>query len=142
MKKLALFWLVTIAAIPLVCAEDNAVIPEGVFQRGRQVFEAKECFRCHTVQGAKFPDRGELSVELIDIGPAAHGAWTRDQFGAAIMNPQHMVSPQFQKAMIIVGDKLAAENSPMPNFNDVLTVQDLIHLVSFLAESSASGADQ
>ena len=81
-------------------------------------------------------------VELIEIGPSGHGSWTRDDFGAAIMNPQHMVSPQYQRAMIIVGDKLAAENSPMPNFNDVLTVQDLIHLVSFLAESSAGDAGQ
>ena len=35
--------------------------------------------------------------------------------------------------MITQDDKLKAENSPMPGFNDILSVSDLIHLTTFLA---------
>lgn len=38
--------------------------------------------------------------------------------------------------MVRIGDRLGEVNSPMLNFNDKLTVQELIDLVTFLEEKS------
>lgn len=113
------------------------VFPRGNSAEGRKTFEAKQCFRCHVIEGLKFPEAEATDFELISLNGENQDGWTRDDFAAAIMNPDHLVSPDYQKAMIIIGDKLAAENSPMPAFNELLTVKDLISLVTFLEEQLA-----
>lgn len=110
------------------------VFPRGNSAEGRKTFEAKQCFRCHVIEGLKFPEVEAADFERILLNGDNQEGWTRDHFAAAIMNPDHLVSPDYQKAMIIIGDKLAAENSPMPASNELLTVKDLIALVTFLEE--------
>lgn len=115
----------------------TGVFPRGNSAEGRKTFEAKQCFRCHVIDGLKFPEVEAADFERIPLNGDNQEGWTRDDFAAAIMNPDHLVSPDYQKAMIIIGDRLAAENSPMPAFNELLAVKDLIALVTFLEEQLA-----
>jgi len=137
MKKLA---ILIVAAAPLAFAADqedpNRVVPAGSPDKGKEVFIAKRCYRCHTVEEEKLPESDLPAIHHIHLGGTAFAGWTRDRFAAEIMNPEHFISPQHQAAMIRVGDRLGAENSPMPHFNDALTVADLIALASYLEERS------
>lgn len=122
--------------------EKTQIVPEGDPGKGRELFEHKQCFRCHTVEGQKFPDADLPGVDFIHLGGANNRGWNRDLYAAQVMDPQHLISPDHQKAMAIVGDRLGAENSPMPDFKQALTVGDMIDLATYLAERSALFRDK
>lgn len=113
------------------------VLPKGDPAEGRTLFESKQCYRCHTVEGQRFPDAEIEGIEFIHLAGANNKGWDRDLFASQIMDPQHLISPDHQKAMLIVGDRLGAENSPMPDFTKALTVRELIDLAAYLEERSA-----
>jgi len=116
----------------LTAADEAQVIPEGKVNAGKTLFVEKGCYKCHTADDITLPQSG-LSQELfIELGVKKHEGWSRDSFARSILNPNHTVSEEYRKVMITLGDKLKAENSPMPGFNDILSVSDLIHLTTFL----------
>lgn len=119
----------------LQCEEDNQfrpVIPKGREAAGKTLFVEKGCYQCHAAGGIELPVSKLEETLIIRLGEARQKNWTRDDFARAILNPNHTVSPDYEKAMIILGDHFKAVNSPMPGFNDILTASDLIHLTTFL----------
>lgn len=116
--------------------ETTPVIPIGDGGKGRTLFEEKLCSRCHTVEGAKFPDSDLPAIDFIPLASNNNRGWNRDFYAAQIMNPQHLISPEHQKVMVRIGDRLGEVTSPMLNFNKNLTVQELIDIVTFLEEKS------
>lgn len=112
--------------------EKNTIIPEGSITAGKTLFVGKGCYQCHIADGIKAP-ASDLDENLtIDLGGQDHANWTRDQFARSIMSPNHTVSEEYRKIMMSLGANFEAENSPMPGFNDMLTLSDLIHLTTFL----------
>ena len=112
--------------------QTTGIVPKGDASVGLSTFIDKGCFKCHIAGKAKLPDLTVPSKLSIQLGGAERQNWSRDQFARAIMNPNHAVAPEYHIARIVVGDKLGAENSPMPAFNDILTLKDLINLTTFL----------
>ncbi|MEM9018081.1 MAG: hypothetical protein AAGC68_13785 [Verrucomicrobiota bacterium] len=110
----------------------KTIIPAGSEAAGQTLFVEKGCYQCHVAGELKTPVSDLEETLTIDLGGNEHAGWSRDDFAKAIMNPNHTVSPKYQKIMVILGDRLKAENSPMPGFNDQLIVSDLIHLATFL----------
>jgi len=110
----------------------KTVVPPGSEAAGETLFVERGCYQCHTAGDVRFPPSELEETLFIELGTKEYAGWTRDDFARAIMNPNHTVSPEYHKIMIILGDKLKAENSPMPGFNDLLTVSDLVHLATFL----------
>ncbi len=127
-----------IALLQVVIAQDvtenEKVIPKGDAVQGRTSFESKQCYRCHTVEGQRFPDPEVSGIEMVHLGGENNKGWDRDLYATQIMNPQHLISPDHQKAMLIIGDRLGAENSPMPDYTKALTVRELIDLATYLEE--------
>ncbi len=110
----------------------NLVIPPGKPEIGRSLFVEKGCHQCHSAGTTKLPPV-ELAPRLvIALGGDLHAAWTRDDFARAILNPQHLVSEDYRIAMMRLGDNFKAENSPMPEFADLLRASELVHLAAFL----------
>jgi len=110
----------------------NAIIPKGSITAGKTLFVGKGCYQCHVAGGIKTP-ASDLDENLtIDLGGQDHAGWTRDQFARSIMSPNHTVSEEYRKIMMTLGANFEAENSPMPGFNDLLILSDLIHLTTFL----------
>jgi len=108
------------------------VFPEGSAIAGQTLFIDKGCYQCHHAGDVELPV-GEFSeLLIIPLGTSEHAAWSRDDHARAIMNPDHTISEEYRKAMTILGERLKAESSPMPNYADLLTVGDLVHLVTFL----------
>ena len=98
--------------------------PGGDAGRGRDVFTRYECFSCHEVRGERFPiPRDALSIgpELASIGPVHEVEY----FVEAIINPNAVVERG-------KGYDAADGSSKMPSFNDTLTVQELVDLVTYL----------
>jgi hypothetical protein len=129
--------LAALALGPLLVAQDPAapektVLPVGKPEIGAKLFVEKGCHQCHSAGTTKLPPV-ELAPRLvIELGGAGHAKWSRDDYARAIMNPNHLVSEDYHIAMMRLGDHFKAENSPMPDFVDLLRVSDLVHLAAFL----------
>lgn len=122
--------------------EIQRVFPLGDATKGKSLFESKLCSRCHTVEGAKFPEYDLPAIDFIHLAGENNRGWNRDIYATQIMDPQHLISPDHQKAMLRIGDRLAAENSPMLDYNQSLTMGDLVDLVTFLEVRTAEKAKE
>jgi mono/diheme cytochrome c family protein len=105
-------------------AEWKPTWPVGDTGRGREVFAQLECYSCHEVRGETFPapeQPGKVGPELSQMGPLH----SFEYFAEAIINP----SGTIEKGQ---GFESPDGSSKMPSYNDVLTVQQLVDLVSYL----------
>jgi len=99
-------------------------IPVGDPRAGRRLFVKFECYKCHRVEGERFPGRpgevGGLGPDLTGMG--MHSA---EYLAESILNPN---------AVLLEGDGFLGEDgsSKMPSYNDVLTLQELVDLVAYL----------
>lgn len=144
MKKF--YWLIGLslmcAGLSSALAQDGTsrpMIPPGDSANGESIFLEQRCYRCHTLEGRELPDFDLPAKLKIHLGGDAHILWNRDEFGRAILNPEHVVSPQYQAIMIQAGDEKGSQESPMPNFNAVLSISDLIDLATFLDSMRKGG---
>lgn len=134
---LSLAAILTLSGLAALVAQDpgapeKSVVPTGKAEAGQLVFVEKGCHQCHSAGSTKLPTV-ELEQRLvIELGGDVHTKWNRDDYARAIMDPNHLVSEDYKIAMIRLGDHFKAENSPMPTFADVLRVNELIDLVTFL----------
>jgi len=90
--------------------------------RGREAFVKFECYSCHQVLGEKFPQPGgdAIGPELSQMGP--------------IHPPEYFVESIMNPSAVIGEDRYRAKDgrSKMPSFNDIMTVEELIDLATFL----------
>lgn len=97
-------------------------LPRGDAAKGRAAFEKFECFKCHEVKGEKFPapsDTTNAGPELAHM--SAHHP--PEFFAESIVNPG---------AAVDRGYAAADGSSKMPSFNDSMTVQEMVDLVTYL----------
>ena len=103
-------------------------LPDGDVERGRQAFEDLRCNACHRVPGV-----AELDPPVADppvpvrIGGSVDYRPTDGRFMMSIVDPSHKIAPGFPAELIKVGDE-----SRMPDYSDVMTVQQLVDLVAFM----------
>jgi mono/diheme cytochrome c family protein len=97
-------------------------LPPGNPARGRELFVKFECYSCHQVIGEKFPQPGgdAIGPELSQMGPMH----PPEYFAESIMNPSAVIGEDRHRA--------ADGRSKMPSFNDIMTVEELIDLATFL----------
>ncbi len=95
-------------------------MPKGDPAKGRTVFEKFECYYCHKVRGEKFPSATENAPELSQMGPAH----PLEFFAESIMNPNAVVPQSYRQA---------DSTSPMTNFAEKMTVQELIDVSAYVA---------
>ena len=101
-------------------------LPEGDPEAGKTEFMALGCVNCHVVLGAELPEgEGPLRVILGSSGRVA----SYGDLVTSIVNPSHKLS----RRKLPDGSTLDGE-SPMPNYNDVMTVTQLTNLVAFLQQ--------
>ena len=117
-------------AFATVCGCDNNPksargfrLPEGNAERGRQAFLELKCNACHRVQGEPIAPPGNFNLTL---GGKVTRVKTYGELVTSIINPSHVLSESYRQQL------KAARESPMPDFNRQMTVQQLIDLVAFL----------
>lgn len=108
-------------------------LPRGDPAKGREVFATLECYACHEVKGETFPAPTEptkVGPELSQMAPLHEAEF----FAEAVINP----SAAIEKGK---GYQAADGSSKMPEFNDAITVKELIDLVAYLRSlQPATGA--
>ena len=104
-------------------------LPEGNAEAGKATFVALQCNSCHfapdieqlTTATAKAED---ISVKL---GGEVGRVKTYADLVTSIINPSHRLASGYPAEMVGLGGK-----SRMRNYNDVMTIEQLINLVGYL----------
>lgn len=105
----------------------NFTLPEGNAEKGKAAFAALQCHTCHKVEGvADLPAPGPTVANPITIGGEVARVKTYGDLLTTIVHPSHNLSKQLQQEWV------AGKLSPMPQFNHVMTVEQMIDLVAFL----------
>jgi sulfur-oxidizing protein SoxX len=104
-------------------------LPDGDVQRGKAAFLELKCNTCHTVAGTEIPSPSKdyAYVRVVALGGEVRQVKTYGALVTSIINPSHSLAPGYPKELITKGNE-----SAMANFNDTMTVRQLIDLVAFL----------
>ncbi|MAW79923.1 MAG: cytochrome C [Parvularcula sp.] len=135
---LCLFFLATmITACDLSPTSSHGFrLPDGDAEAGRQVFIDKKCSSCHVIEGMEDLREGLAIENTVPIGGMTTKVDTYGQLVTSIINPSHRISRAYRsEAYSEEGE------SKMRNYNDELTVSELIDLVAFLQAQYAEFPD-
>ncbi len=122
----ALLLIASIGCTPAPTSGKGFTLPNGDRDRGEKVFVEMNCHQCHTVAATDLPvlDEREMSIRL---GGEVARIGTYGELVTAIINPSHRLAKgHLTENVSEDGESL------MKNYNDVLTVNQLIDLVAFL----------
>jgi mono/diheme cytochrome c family protein len=114
------------------CADHSVQVgfslPEGNAERGREAFVYLQCTSCHTISGLELPQEPHPpEPPFVELGGPAAQVKTYDQLIAAVINPSHELAEGYPTDVVSEHGE-----SRMPVYNQVMTVQELIDIVTFL----------
>ena len=103
-------------------------LPEGDIDRGRSTFVELQCNACHSVDTIERLAATEYPTLNVRLGGPVTAIKTYGDLVTSIINPSHKITRSYgaQKVETVDGQ------SKMKNYNDVMTVQQLVDLVTFL----------
>ncbi|MDF1815245.1 MAG: c-type cytochrome [Verrucomicrobiales bacterium] len=143
MKKCRLiFFPVLIAAGSLLlsgCGTEERVaqsrgfhLPEGDAVVGQGLFVKFDCVYCHTVAGVELAATGgPEGPPKIPLGGEVNRVRSYGELVTSIINPEHVISPQYL-AILSKPEKEGDVASPMPVYNEEMTVGQLVDVAAFL----------
>lgn len=121
-----------VAALLAGCggADTGFTLPAGEADKGRVAFVDLGCQSCHTMSGVEgLSDPGIEREMSIELGGVRDRVMTYDELVTSVINPSHKLS---RISSSPVTDE--SGESRMPSFNDVMTVTELVNIVTFLEE--------
>jgi hypothetical protein len=124
-------WLKLIVALTATgCTAEPGrgfTLPEGNVESGQATFIRLQCHECHSVSGVELPKGEGARDPIIRLGGAVPRTSTYGELVTSIINPSHKLATGYAKSAVAADKK-----SKMRNYNDVMTVTELIDLVAFL----------
>jgi mono/diheme cytochrome c family protein len=102
-------------------------LPAGNAAAGKEVFAKYRCADCHVIAGMDNLRAGLEPQMTLPLGGETDSIQTYDDLLAAVVNPSHVISKKFPGVKVSEGGQ-----SRMPNHNDVMSVTELVNLVTFL----------
>ena len=123
---LFVFSVVVAGCSPAPTSGKGFTLPNGDADSGRLAFVELNCHHCHTVAGTELPtvDERELNIRL---GGEVARIGTYGELVTSIINPSHRLAKGHPTEEVSEDG-----HSLMRNYNDVLTVRQLIDLTAFL----------
>lgn len=104
-------------------------LPEGNEENGRQAFQQLKCNHCHSVAGVDLPKPTAALEAQFELGGEVRRVKSYGELVTAIIQPQHGIAPAyFGRTKPDSGQN----PSPMPSFNDTMSVTQLTDIVTFL----------
>ena len=103
-------------------------LPEGNVDAGKAVFISYQCLSCHTLQGVTDSGTEQHLPKKVPLGGDVTKIKTYGELVSSVINPSHKIAPGFKREGYIDADG----QSLMRNYNDVMTVNELVDLVAFL----------
>jgi mono/diheme cytochrome c family protein len=106
------------------------VMPEGNAEKGKEVFVAYNCYRCHEISGVDLPERKFEPPFIVELGGKVLRVKDYGELMTAVVNPDHVISPEYRAQLMQAGKE--PDQTPMPYFGDTMTITELTDLVEFL----------
>jgi len=100
-------------------------LPEGNIEKGKVTYKRLACIECHSISNIEW--KGGKDNLKIPLGGEVTSLKTYGDLVTSVINPSHKVASFYNQ-------KTSTEEglSKMKNYNEVMTVQELIDLVTFL----------
>lgn len=108
-------------------SEQGFRLPDGDAAAGRDVFLYMQCQQCHTVDGEEFPAIPGQEPPYVALGGTTTRVKTYGQLVSSIINPSHELARAYAKNVVSEDGE-----SRMYNYNQHMTVQELVDLVMYL----------
>lgn len=102
-------------------------LPDGDSTRGQATFVELHCHTCHTVSSVELPELDPKPERPIALGGQVARLKTYGELVTSIINPSHRIAKGYPMEAVETEGQ-----SKMTNYNDILTVSQLIDLVAFL----------
>lgn len=130
MKFLSLCMFTLVATVLIGCESGpesprGFSLPKGDEDRGLLVFQKYQCLACHELEGVAKVDVVDNPDLQLKLGGESAQIKTYAELVTSIINPSHKIAkgyPQLQMEGV----------SKMAIYNEVMTVQELVDLVTFL----------
>lgn len=103
-------------------------LPEGNIEQGKATYERLACNECHSVSEVEW--KGGSDNLNIQLGGEVTSKKSYGDLVTSVINPSHKIAPRYKQKNTTKTTE--AEHSKMKNFNDIMTVQELIDLVTYL----------
>jgi len=138
MKTIKLFLSVTLLSLFVVLIVScNAgpssprgfSLPEGDIEKGKTAIFRHSCLSCHSIEGLEAEvETVELNIaQRVPLGGRTARVTTYAELVTSIINPSHQIARAHKSYTTD-----AQGNSVMTNYNNVMTVSELIDVVSYL----------
>jgi mono/diheme cytochrome c family protein len=95
--------------------------------RGKQTFHDLACDECHAIGGEAAPTKGPDEKVMVVLGGKVAHIETHGELVTSIINPSHGFPRRYPREQIT-----EAGRSKMTNFNQRMTVEELINLTAYL----------
>ncbi len=105
-------------------------LPEGDAARGEEVFVQLQCTDCHSVADRDDLREGVVPVLNVQLGGKTPRIATYGELVTSVINPSHRIAQRASGQPV----ETPEGESLMRNYNDVMTVAELIDLVAFLQD--------
>jgi mono/diheme cytochrome c family protein len=127
----SIFIAIGLAMILVGCSRPESPrgfrLPDGDAAAGGREFVQLGCNGCHTVRGETLAP-SELQSEIrVELGGEVSRVKTYGELVTSIINPSHRFASGYPLETTTIDGQ-----SRMPSYNDHMTVQQLVDLVSFL----------
>lgn len=131
--KISLLLLLPLSLLLSACSEGpesprGFSLPEGDAKIGKEVFISYQCLACHTLQGVNDDNVESQLPQKVPLGGDVSHIKTYAELVTSVINPSHKIARGFQRE----GYTNDEGQSLMRNYNEVMTVNELIDLVAFL----------
>ena len=129
MRMIRLFAILGLAALSVGGSTkyEGFTLPPGDAERGQAAFIHFRCYDCHRVVGVELPVGEEPNQVIVELGGKGNRLRTYEDLVTAIINPSHRLAQGYSPSLVAQDGK-----SRMTNYNEVMTVAQLIDLVTFL----------
>ena len=115
--------ILLILMLAQACGQSRGfALPEGDIEAGKQVFLKFQCNQCHSTTTVDF--KGTDDNLHVALGGEVGQIKSYGQLVTSVINPGHKMAFGF-------GDQVTEENQ-MRNFNEEMTVQEMVDLVTYL----------
>ena len=129
LRKLPLIIIATFFLVAMGCSNEGRglVLPEGDVERGKADFVALSCNNCHTVGDVVWNGDESIGDVNVDLGGEVTSIKTYGELVTAIINPSHDIARRYRQETA-----LSDGTSKMENYNQIMTVEELVNLVTYL----------
>jgi sulfur-oxidizing protein SoxX len=108
------------------CDNREFNLPRGDVEAGRATFVLLQCNECHYVEGVQYVG-SERHKTMVDLGGKTSKVKTYADLVTSVINPSHRLPSKVDNTIVTADGK-----SRMRNYNEIMSVQELIDVVTFI----------